>query len=81
MFGVAVSQLALSALLACGLLRHSGKYAGLPAGFFGLGDLSASGLHGAYPAQIGIEVLRYYAPGEWGKLLGLDPLRKCGPCG
>jgi hypothetical protein len=28
--------LALPALLACGLLRHSGKYFRLPAGFYGL---------------------------------------------
>jgi hypothetical protein len=34
-------------------------------------DLSASGLHGAARLK-SIEALRYYAPGEWGKLLGLD---------
>src|SRR5499427_9248098 len=64
--------LALPALLACGLLRHSGKYFRLPAGFYGLKTIFLLLAFMALARLKSIEALRYYAPGEWGKLLGLD---------
>lgn len=64
--------LALPALLAVGLLRHSAELYALPKGFYGLSSvlmlLALMAL-----ARIGsIEQLRYAAAGEWGNLLGLD---------
>jgi hypothetical protein len=64
--------LALPALLAVGLLRHSPELYALPQGFYGLSSvlmlLALMAL-----ARIGsIEQLRYAAAGEWGNLLGLD---------
>jgi hypothetical protein len=64
--------LALPALSACGLLRHSGKYFRLPAGFYGLKTIFLLLAFMALARLRSIEALRYYAPGEWGKLLGLD---------
>src|ERR1700758_706262 len=64
--------LALPALLACGLLRHSGKYFRLPAGFYGLKTIFLLLAFMALARVKSIEALRYCAPGEWGKLLGLD---------
>ena len=56
----------LPALLAMGLLRHAREFFQLPAGYFLLLAFMAL-------ARIKtIEALRYCAPGEWGKLLGLD---------
>ena len=65
-------MLALPALLACGLLRHSGKYFRLPAGFYSLKTIFLLLAFMALARLKSIEALRYYAPGEWGKLLGLD---------
>jgi hypothetical protein len=64
--------LALPALLAAGLLRHTAALYELPNGFYGIASifllLALMGL-----ARIkSIEQLRYVAPGEWGNLLGLD---------
>jgi hypothetical protein len=64
--------LALPALLAVGLLRHSPELYSLPAGFYGLSSvfllLALMAL-----ARIGsLEQLRYVSAGEWGNLLGLD---------
>ena len=63
---------ALPALLATGLLRHAARFFTLPAGFYGLehifillGMLTLCRIKS-------IEQLRSTAPGEWGKLLGLD---------
>ena len=64
--------LALPALLACGLLRHSGKYFRLAAGFYGLKTIFLLLAFMALARLKSIEALRYYAPGEWGKLLGID---------
>jgi hypothetical protein len=64
--------LALPALLACGLLRHAGKYFRLPAGFYGLKTIFLLLALMALARLKSIEALRYCAPGEWGKLLGLD---------
>jgi hypothetical protein len=63
--------LALPALLAVGLLRHSAEYV-LPPGFYGVGSVMVL-LALMALARIGsIERLRYQAAGEWGNLLGLD---------
>jgi hypothetical protein len=64
--------LALSALLLCGLLRHSAKYFRLPRGFYGLTPIFLLLAFMALGRLRSVEALRYYAPGEWGKLLGLD---------
>jgi hypothetical protein len=64
--------LALPALLLCGLLRHTGKYFRLPAGFYGLKSIFLLLAFMALGRLKSVEALRYYAPGEWGKLLGLD---------
>jgi len=64
--------LALPALLAAGLLRHTPEMYRLPQGFYGIESIFL--LLGLLAlARIGsLEQLRYQAPGEWGKLLGLD---------
>jgi hypothetical protein len=64
--------LALPALLLSGLLRHSGKYFRLPSGFYGLKTIFLLLAFMALGRLKSVEALRYYAPGEWGKLLGLD---------
>jgi len=64
--------LALPALMAVGLLRHSAELYTLPKGFYGLSSVLVL-LALMALARIGsIEQLRYAAAGEWGNLLGLD---------
>lgn len=64
--------LALPALLACGLLRHSAKYFHLPEGYYTLANIFLLlGLMTLNRVK-SIEELRRCAPGEWGKILGLD---------
>jgi hypothetical protein len=55
-----------------GLLRHAGKYFRLPKGFYGLNTIFLLLAFMAFARLKSIEALRYYAPGEWGKLLGVD---------
>jgi hypothetical protein len=63
---------ALPALLAAGLLRHAPRFFSLPAGFYGLEHIFILlGLLTLCRIK-SIEQLRSTAPGEWGKLLGLD---------
>jgi hypothetical protein len=64
--------LALPALLVSGLLRHAGEHFRLPKGFYGLKTIFLLLAFMALARLKSIEALRYYAPGEWGKLLGLD---------
>ena len=64
--------LALPALLLSGLLRHASKYFRLPPGFYGLKTIFLLLAFMALARLKSIESLRYYAPGEWGKLLGID---------
>jgi hypothetical protein len=64
--------LALPALLVSGLLRHTAKYFHLPAGFYGLSSIFLLLGFITLGRLRSIEALRYCAPGEWGKLLGLD---------
>jgi hypothetical protein len=64
--------LALPALLAAGLLRHTPEFYQLPNGFYGLESIFLLlGLMALARIRT-LEQLRYQAPGEWGKLLGLD---------
>jgi Transposase protein len=63
---------ALPALLTEGLLRHTHKFYDLPAGYY---PLESYFLYLALLALVrcrSLEQTRYQAPGEWGKLLGLD---------
>src|SRR6202790_3906172 len=63
--------LALPALLAVGLLRHSAEYS-LPPGFYGQSSVMILLALMALARISSLEQLRYQAAGEWGNLLGLD---------
>jgi hypothetical protein len=63
---------ALPALLAVGLLEGAKRYLTLPKGYYGLDSLLMLLAFMALARLKSIESLRYCAPGEWGKLLGLD---------
>ncbi|MCP4208132.1 MAG: hypothetical protein GY767_13925, partial [Shimia sp.] len=62
----------LPALLAVGLLHQAHKYFQLPKGYYGLESLFLMLAFLALARLPSLEQLRYCAPGEWGKLLGLD---------
>lgn len=65
---------ALPALLTEGLLRHTRTFYTLPAGYYPLESIF---LYLALLALVrcpSLEQTRYQAPGEWGKILGLDRL-------
>jgi hypothetical protein len=64
--------LALPALLAAGLLRCTPEFYQLPKGFYGLESIFLLLGLMALTRIRSLEQLRYQAPGEWGKLLGLD---------
>lgn len=64
--------LALPALIAMGLLRHTDKHFKLAKGYYGLVNIFLLLAFMALARLKSIERLRYCAPGEWGKLLGLD---------
>ncbi len=64
--------LALPALLAAGLLRRAPEFYQLPNGFYGLESVFLLLALMALARIRSLEPLRYQAPGEWGKLLGLD---------
>jgi prepilin-type processing-associated H-X9-DG protein len=64
--------LALPALLVSGLLRHASSYFRLPKGFYGLKTIFLLLAFMALARLKSMEALRYCAPGEWGKLLGVD---------
>ena len=69
--------LALPALLAVGLLRHSSELYKLPPGFYGLGSVLQL-LALLALARIGsIEQLRYEAAGEWETCWDWTGFRKC----
>ena len=63
---------ALPALLTLGLLRHAGSHFTLPKGFYPLESIFLLLAYLALGRVPSLEQLRYLAPGEWGKLLGLD---------
>ena len=62
---------AVPALLAQGLLRRPTSYQ-LPQGFYGIDSIFLVLALMALARIRSVEQLRYQAPGEWGKLLGLD---------
>jgi hypothetical protein len=62
---------AVPALLVQGLLRRPPSYQ-LPQGFYGIDSIFLVLALMALARIRSIEQLRYQAPGEWGKLLGLD---------
>lgn len=64
--------LALPALLAVGLLRYTAPMYQLPNGFYGPDSIFLLLALMALARIRSLEQLRYEAPGEWGKLLGLD---------
>ncbi len=64
--------LALPALLAVGLLRCTAQMYQLPKGFYGIDSIFLLLALLALARVRSLEQLRYEAPGEWGKLLGLD---------
>jgi hypothetical protein len=64
--------LALPALLSCGLLRHGSRFFTLPAGYYSQTHIFMTMAFMALCRIKSIEQLGYTAPGEWGKLLGLD---------
>ncbi len=63
---------ALPALLSMGLLESTDQFFELPKGYYGIDSLFLLLGMMALARQKSIESLRYCAPGEWGKLLGLD---------
>ena len=63
---------ALPALLVTGLLKTSENYFKLSKGYYGLDSLLMVLAFTALVRVKSIESLRYSAPGEWGKLIGLD---------
>jgi hypothetical protein len=63
---------ALPALLAVGLLEGVEEHLALPKGYYGLDSLLLLLAFMALARLESMEALRYQAPGEWGKLLGLD---------
>jgi len=65
---------ALPALLTEGLLRHTRSVYTLPAGYYPLESVFLALALLALVRCPSLEQTRYQAPGEWGKLLGLDRL-------
>jgi len=64
--------MAVPALLAQGLLRHRPSSYHLPKGFYGIDSIFLVLALMALARIRSVEQLRYQAPGEWGKVLGLD---------
>ena len=64
--------LALPALLQNGLLAHSRELFSMPEGYYPLESIFLLLAFMALGRIPSLEALRYQAPGEWGKLLGLD---------
>jgi hypothetical protein len=63
---------ALPALLVNGLLRHTRETFSLPAGYYPIEPIFLALAFLALARVASLEALRYEAPGEWGKVLGLD---------
>jgi hypothetical protein len=64
--------LSLPALLAVGLLNHGQARFMLPSGYYRLSSIFLLLSFMALARLKSVESLRYCAPGEWGKVLGLD---------
>jgi hypothetical protein len=63
---------ALPALLQNGLLAHSREHFSMPEGYYPLESIFLLLAFMALARIPSVEALRYQAPGEWGKLMGLD---------
>jgi hypothetical protein len=63
---------ALPALMMLGLLRHTRSMFSLPPGFYPIEAIFMVVAFLALARVRSLEQMRYEAPGEWGKLLGLD---------
>ncbi len=63
---------ALPALLSNGLLRHTDKHFSLPLGYYNIESIFLLLSFLALARIKVLEDLRYCAPGEWGKILGID---------
>ena len=63
---------ALPALLVMGLLQHTERFFRWPRGYYGIASIFVLLAFLALARVRSPEKLRYEAPGEWGKLLGLD---------
>ena len=63
---------AVPALLALGLLSHSKKHFDLPPGYYPMESILLCVAFLALARVQSMEALRYEAPGEWGRLMGLD---------
>ena len=68
--------LALPALLSCGLLSDVDQHFQLPKGYYSLQSIFLLLALMALTRVKTIEDLRYCAPGEWGKLIGLDRIQE-----
>ena len=64
--------LSLHSLLSCVLLLHCSRFFSLPSGYYGVGHIFTILAFMALCRIKSIEALGSSAPGEWGKLLGLD---------
>ena len=64
--------LALPALISCGLLSEVDQHFQLPRGYYSLQSIFLLLALMALARIKTVEDLRYCAPGEWGKLIGLD---------
>lgn len=63
---------ALPALLAIGLLRHTGTHFTWPKGYYPMEPIFIMLACLALARVQSLEQVRYQSPGEWGKLMGLD---------
>ena len=63
---------ALPALLATGLLTNIDKFFKIPLGYYGIESIFIFLAFMALSRVQSMEKLRYFPPGEWGKMLGLD---------
>lgn len=64
--------LAVPSLLSCGLLNHTHQYFSLRTGYYTMEHVFILLAFMSLARIQAIEGLRYCAPGEWGKLLGID---------
>lgn len=63
---------ALPAMLAIGLLRHTGTHFTWPKGYYPMEPIFIILASLALARVQSLEQVRYQSPGEWGKLMGLD---------
>ncbi|MBF0548763.1 MAG: hypothetical protein HQM08_30350 [Candidatus Riflebacteria bacterium] len=62
----------MPALLATGLLSHISEFFQFPAGYYGVESIFLLLSFMALARMKSVENLRYFPPGEFGKILGLD---------